>query len=781
MSSLGSASYKDILGEFKDFSEYKDKLSNINEIQIEIKVWNKLKSKNSSEAYKQYLKEYPNGIYINEAKKLCIIAEDSETWQKAQKQDTKEAYEKYLTSFKDGVHTKEAQEKIEYFINDEKAQKEIEKRRKVLKKLINWANINNIDKEKIPRDVNKLMKLKELNLHGCKLNDLPNEIGELQNIHSLYLSYNYFKKVPKVIEKLENLDWIVINTTNISELPEFFKKYKNLEGLYFQYTQVKELPDWIGNFKKLEFLGLNDLLVEIPETFYNLNLYELTNLNTKLVSSKIENFKTLRHLEIFGETFPKFLGNLNLTTLRINFENKQKEFPEFIKNLQNLEKLKFVGEIQALPVWIKDLKNLQELDISLGYITETIDMDSLPSSLNKSSYEDINKHNINITERDNSQWLNAIDWNKIENYKYYLNKFPNGIHKKEALEAIKAIEEEDKLYHIAKQLDKIDLYKEYLDKYPYPKGKYAKNVLEKKIAPIILKWFEVNGLESERLYKKFSFFYEWDLRYFDLNHIKNIDILTIPEEIKYFKMITSFELWKIPVQSIPDWIGELDNLEKLDLKNLNISSLPNSIKNLKNLKKIRICDCNFKEIPKKIDELDNLEEFEFRCEESEINILPEALGNLKELRVMNLYDSTNLEVFPNWLGDLSKLEEFFFVLSDEYIKNLPESFKNLKELKSFPFAYDKFPEISTWVKGGYFPNLERIFFSGNTTELPNEIIKLTKLKSISAKRCSIVEIPEWINKLTNLESISIFSNTLRLPSSIGDLEKLTELYDVPLF
>ena len=162
MSSLGNASYKDILDKFKDFSEYKDKLSNINEIQIEIKVWNKLKSKNTSEAYKQYLKEYPNGIYINEAKKLCIIAEDNEAWQKAQKkntsksykeyidkypngqyikeanvkyqecldneawqkaqkENTQKAYEEYLKEFKDGIHKNEAQDKINYFIADEEA------------------------------------------------------------------------------------------------------------------------------------------------------------------------------------------------------------------------------------------------------------------------------------------------------------------------------------------------------------------------------------------------------------------------------------------------------------------------------------------------------------------------------------------------------------------------------------------------------------------------------------------------------------------------------------
>ena len=115
MSSLGSASYKDILDEFKYFSEYKDKLSNINEIQIEIKVWNKLKSKNSSEAYKQYLKEYPNGVYINEAKKLCMIAEDNEAWQKAKKENTQKAYEEYLNKFKEPIHEHRAKGFIDTF------------------------------------------------------------------------------------------------------------------------------------------------------------------------------------------------------------------------------------------------------------------------------------------------------------------------------------------------------------------------------------------------------------------------------------------------------------------------------------------------------------------------------------------------------------------------------------------------------------------------------------------------------------------------------------------
>ncbi len=119
MSSLGSISYKDILDEFDGFGKYKNRLTSINSNYIEIKIWNKLKSKNTLKAYNQYIKEYPNGLYKDEAtKKINYFIKEEEAWKLVCKQDTIEDYKNYLKYYPNGLYKDEAERNLSILNNE---------------------------------------------------------------------------------------------------------------------------------------------------------------------------------------------------------------------------------------------------------------------------------------------------------------------------------------------------------------------------------------------------------------------------------------------------------------------------------------------------------------------------------------------------------------------------------------------------------------------------------------------------------------------------------------
>ncbi len=729
--------------------------------------------------------------YISEVKKV----EDKMWWGKATNQNTKIAYEKYLNSYLNGIYSFEAREKIDEFIAVNR-EKELEKEliKKDFEKLIEWADEKNILEEKLPRDIDKLSKLKKLSLHNSNLNSLPNEIKVLKNITEIHLSRNYFTEVPKVLEKFDKLTWISIINSGVKEIPNFFRKYKKLKGLFFYGTQIKKLPEWIGEFTELEYLSLSGWINEFPDTFYNLKkLYELEISGSgKNLSSAITNFKNLEILRI-GDSdtleFPKYLSELNLRALELRISSEVKEFPKFIKKLTNLERLKiFGGNIKKIPDWIVELESLKELKIHFYKIDDFHILEKIVKYLkflNEETKAEINSKIKNLKEDDNHEWNIAIEENDLQFYKRYLQRYPNGLYKQEVLEKINYFEDEDVCYQNAKEKNDIPLYKKYLEQYPYPIGRYSLEILSKQLTPIILTWFENNGLEKEYQYKDFNDFCNYPNGYsinsFWLSYIKDKKIY-LPEELKYYKMIKKIKLDEVSIDEIPYWIGELTNLEEIYINKTKISSLPDSMKNLKNLKSVTLESSYFNKIPLLIGQLKNLEEFKFSLsyDYTEITILPENLKNLKNLKKFSTGHS-KLENIPDWIGEFYLLEDFYIKYNDEFVKKLPESFKNLKNLKSFPWSaqwLEDFPQLWQWIGQGHFPNLESISFPDSITELPNEIKKLKKLKSLSNgyRDGKLKKIPDWIDELENLKYLKLICSDIKeIPEQVGNLTKLEDL------
>jgi cell division protein FtsN len=77
--------------------------------------WEKARAANSSEAYEQFLKSYPNGEFTAQAQARLKELYEERDWQKARDADTPEAYQAFLKQYPEGKWTEEARIRVENF------------------------------------------------------------------------------------------------------------------------------------------------------------------------------------------------------------------------------------------------------------------------------------------------------------------------------------------------------------------------------------------------------------------------------------------------------------------------------------------------------------------------------------------------------------------------------------------------------------------------------------------------------------------------------------------
>jgi len=100
-----------------------------------------------------------------------------------------------------------------------------------LDELIAWADENGIAEEVLPRDADKILALKVLDLAQCELSCIPNSIGSLANLEELFLDGNNLSMLPESIGELTNLTWLSLHGNNLAMLPNSIWGLTNLECL----------------------------------------------------------------------------------------------------------------------------------------------------------------------------------------------------------------------------------------------------------------------------------------------------------------------------------------------------------------------------------------------------------------------------------------------------------------------------------------------------------------------------------------------------------------------
>jgi hypothetical protein len=118
---------------------------------------------------------------------------------------------------------------------------------------------------------------------------------------------------------------------------------------------------------------------------------------------------------------------------------------------------------------------------------------------------------------------------------------------------------------------------------------------------------------------------------------------------------------------------------------------------------------------------------------NQLKTLPPEIGNLKELRVLNLC-SNSLEYLPDSIGELSNLEKID--LSNNYLSQLPATIGKLTNLQELNLTNNEFEE------------------------LPCTITGLQKLKTLILDENLFDTWPEEIRQLKNLEKVELINNPL---------------------
>jgi|SRR5579862_28100 Leucine rich repeat len=110
----------------------------------------------------------------------------------------------------------------------------------------------------IPKEIEKLTILQELQICECNLFIIPEEVGKLTKLIKLNLSFNNIRIIPKEIGELTNLKELNLDHNKIKCFIKVIKKLTNLNILFLSENGIKIIPKSITNLTNLEVLYISN-------------------------------------------------------------------------------------------------------------------------------------------------------------------------------------------------------------------------------------------------------------------------------------------------------------------------------------------------------------------------------------------------------------------------------------------------------------------------------------------------------------------------------------------
>jgi hypothetical protein len=281
----------------------------------------------------------------------AVLKKEREYWEIVQNNNNRQAYENYLKIYPNGVFSKVAYERIIKFISQQKISYEKSMQKEKLKLLLSWINeaagssssfsYSHSDYKGCPRDIKELEDLVSLDINlyslGKVITEFSEHIGVLGNLKRLCIDYGGKEiKIPSSVGNLLDLTELEINLRNLQEIPQS-----------------------IGNLVNLKTLSINN----------NYGSFFITNPN--IIPDHdyhfIRNLKNLEHLEIIATHFtnlPESVRNLSkLTKLDIS-RNQIQELPEWIGELKTITKLDVSNNsLKSFPKSMRKLTNLTYINL----------------------------------------------------------------------------------------------------------------------------------------------------------------------------------------------------------------------------------------------------------------------------------------------------------------------------------------------------------------------------------------------------------------------------------
>ncbi|XP_062202657.1 disease resistance protein RGA2-like [Phragmites australis] len=224
---------------------------------------------------------------------------------------------------------------------------------------------------------------------------------------------------------------------------------------------------------------------------------------------------------------------------------------------------------------------------------------------------------------------------------------------------------------------------------------------------------------------------EWPRNYLPKNHFEKAravyvdrgDDLIFGKALKNARHLRSVDfMW---TKAVPIAIFQLKNLKYLNMSGLGCSALPEVISNVWSLQALHVPD-------------------------SDIVSLPESIGRLQKLRILNLSGCGSLESLPDSIGDCHMISSI--------------ALRNCTSLTVLPNSIGRNKRL-------------RVLRLGNTKieRLPSSITTLENLECLDLCYCyKLVELPECFGNLKKLEVLNLEGcRSLRaMPVGIGQLPRL---------
>nr|XP_017233191.1 PREDICTED: TMV resistance protein N-like [Daucus carota subsp. sativus] len=250
----------------------------------------------------------------------------------------------------------------------------------------------------------------------------------------------------------------------------------------------------------------------------------------------------------------------------------------------------------------------------------------------------------------------------------------------------------------------------------------------------------------------------------------------LPAELGNIKSLNELNAERLSVTNLPDSIGCLDKLVELRLSyNMNLDTLPDNICNLRLLGVLHISDCSrMKAFPLEFGKLESLKKL--NAMELNISILPNSLGNLRQLVYLNIHSNYDVETLPDSICNLRALE-VLKVGQCFCLKELPEGLGYLESLTRLDAQSLEISEIPSSI--GSLSNLVVLILSCNTNlkTLPDTLCTLRSLEILDISKCEKLEtLPDHLFKNTRLRQINARHSTmLRKFPGISQLSNLKHL------